>query len=490
LLTAIQTETHSLTFFFGNPYAIKNACAGKNIVACYEDDDIFQNAAVDVLQGITKPQGRLPVTVCEDFRFGSGIVRDYSLPRASTELARQLESAGIIDSIANNAIAQHATPGCVVLVAKDGNIVFQKAYGYSSYDSTERVDTTAIYDMASCTKIFATNVSVMKLVSEGKLDINKTLGDYLPWVRGTNKEHLVLKELLLHQAGLKSFIPFYAETIDKTKGGLPLYTIYSEKPVHSHSIRVAENMYMRNDWVDTIYSRILKSEVGSAGKYIYSDNDFIFMGKVVEAITGTTLDNYVQQEFYQKLRMNTSGFKPRERFVLKEIQPTENETFFRTQLIRGDVHDPGAAMFGGVAGHAGLFSTAGDLAIMAQMLLNKGTYNGMKFINPEVVDSFTVYKSEISRRSYGFDKPEKDNATRKDPYPALSVSPLTYGHTGFTGTCIWIDPVYNLVYVFLSNRVNPFGGSNGILSKLNVRSNIQESIYQAIKATEADTAAQ
>lgn len=480
LLKAIQTQTHSLSFFFGNPYAIKNSCAGKNIVACYEDDAIFQNAAVDILQGKTMPLGRLPVTVCEEFKFGSGIALDYSLPRVNTDLSKQLSSAGIIDSLATDAIAQHATPGCVVLVAKDGNIVFQKAYGYSTYDSTERVDTTSIYDMASCTKIFATNVSVMKLMGEGRLDINKTLGDYLPWVRGSNKANLVLRDILLHQAGLKSFIPFYSETIDKTRGGLPLYTIYSEKPVHSHSLRVAENMFMRNDWVDTIYSRILSSELGAPGKYIYSDNDFIFLGKVIEAITGTTLDQYVQQEFYQKLKMNSSGFKPRERFVLSEMQPTENEVFFRTQLLRGDVHDPGAAMFGGVAGHAGLFSTASDLAIMAQMLLDHGSYKGTSLLKPEVIDLFTGYHSDISRRGYGFDKPEKDNATRKEPYPCLSASPLTYGHTGFTGTCIWIDPKYNLVYIFLSNRVNPFGGANNKLSKMNVRTNIQESIYQAI----------
>jgi CubicO group peptidase (beta-lactamase class C family) len=213
---------------------------------------------------------------------------------------------------------------------------------------------------------------------------------------------------------------------------------------------------------------------------VYSDNDFIFLGKVVEALTGRTLDNYLKEEFYDKLKMTSSGFKPRERFVLQDIEPTEEEIGFRSQLLRGDVHDPGAAMFGGVAGHAGLFSNVSDLAIMAQMLLNGGTYNGQRFIKKETIDTFSAYQSTISRRGFGFDKPEKDNATRKDPYPCLSASPLTIGHTGFTGTCIWIDPAYNLIYIFLSNRVNPYGGNNNKLLKMNVRSNIQEAVYQAI----------
>jgi CubicO group peptidase (beta-lactamase class C family) len=237
---------------------------------------------------------------------------------------------------------------------------------------------------------------------------------------------------------------------------------------------------MRNEWMDTMYKRIAESPLGPQGKYIYSDNDFIFLGKIVEAITGQGLDAYVKQEFYDKLNMTSSGFSPRKRIALSRIAPTEAEVGFRQQLLRGDVHDPGAAMFGGVAGHAGLFSTAGDLANLSQMLLNGGSFNGHRFIKEETIKLFTGYHSNISRRGYGFDKPEKDNATSKEPYPTLSASPLTYGHTGFTGTCVWIDPKYNLVYIFLSNRVNPLGGGNGKLSSLRVRGNIHETIYNAL----------
>jgi len=481
LLNKIQQETKSIIFFFGNPYAIKNICDADNIVACYEDDDIFQDAATNMLEGLQQPLGKLPVTICDKFPFGTGIVRSNLLKfEAPSKLGFNEVKLNDIDSLANDAIEKRATPGCVILIAKDGKIAYEKAFGYYTYDSVELVNNESIFDMASVTKIFATSLAVMKLKDEGKLDINKKLGDYLGWVKGTNKEHLPLKEILLHQAGLNAFIPFYKETIDTSKGGLAYYTVYSEKPVHSHSIRVAEGMYIRNNWQDTMFNRILQSKLGAEGHYIYSDNDFIFLGKVVEAISGKTLDQYVKSEFYDKLKLTSTGFKPRDRFALSRIIPTEYEIGFRSQLLRGDVHDPGAAMFGGVAGHAGLFSTAYDLAVIAQMLLDHGNFNGQQFIQKQTLDLFTAYQSKFSRRGYGFDKPEKDNAIRKDPYPCLSASPMTFGHTGYTGTCIWIDPKYNLVFIFLSNRVNPFGGTNLKLSTMNVRRNIQETIYQSL----------
>jgi len=227
-----------------------------------------------------------------------------------------------------------------------------------------------------------------------------------------------------------------------------------------------------------MYTRMVKSELGPQGKYIYSDNDFIFLGKIVEAITGMTLDKYVKQEFYDKLDMKSTGFKPREHFPLNYIAPTENEPYFRHQLIQGDVHDPGAAMFGGVAGHAGLFSNAYDLAVLSQVFLNNGALNGQQFFKKETIELFTGYHSEISRRGLGFDKPEKDNATRKEPYPSLSVSPLTFGHTGFTGTCFWIDPKYNLTFIFLSNRVN--SADQGKFLRMSIRPKVQEAVYNAM----------
>jgi beta-N-acetylhexosaminidase len=264
------------------------------------------------------------------------------------------------------------------------------------------------------------------------------LGDYLPWTKGTNKQDLKIWDILLHQAGLKDFIPFYKETIDTTKSDLVSGRFYSNKPDSMHLVRVADHMYMRNDWTDTIYNAILKSAVGPRGKYVYSDNDFIFLGKIVEALSGLTLDQYVKTNFYDKLGLTGTGFKPRDRFPLN------------------------------------------DLAVLCQMILNGGTFNGQQFIKKTTLDYFSQYHSENSRRGLGFDKPEKDNAVRKDPYPALSASPQTIGHTGYTGTCFWIDPKYNLVFVFLSNRVNPDGGSNTKISTMSIRPKIMEAIYKAM----------
>jgi len=481
LINLVQTQMHAITFVFGNPYAIKNISAtATNLVACYEDDAITQGVAADVLQGKVLPKGKLPVTVTPDLKFGTGITENWYFPHVTPEtVGLQSSVLSKIDSLANDAVAKRAAPGCVVLVAKDGKVVHHKAYGYTNYDNAQPVTTDLIYDLASVTKVSATTVSVMKLYEEGKLDLKKTLGDYLPWVRGSNKEGLVLEKVLLHQAGLVAYIPFYRETIDKAGNPLPQY--YSKVQDDEHKIRVAENLYLRNDYEDTIYKKILDSKLGEPDKYIYSDNDFIFLGKVVEAVSGKKLEDYARETFYDPLHMTTTKFKPREHFPLDEIAPTELEKEFRLQQIRGDVHDPGSAMFGGVAGHAGLFSDAYDLAQLYQMLLNGGELNGIRLLKKETVDYFTAYHSDISRRGFGFDKPEKDNTTRKDPYPTLSASPATFGHTGFTGTCVWVDPQYNLVYIFLSNRVAPNGDSNRLL-KMNVRSNIHETIYQALKA--------
>ncbi|HUS00597.1 MAG TPA: glycoside hydrolase family 3 N-terminal domain-containing protein [Chitinophagaceae bacterium] len=481
LAQQLQQQTKSVTFVFGNPYAIKNFCDAKNLIACYEDDSITQSAAIDILKGKIPAKGQLPVTVCDNYKFGSGIVlNNNSIPVADpVTIGLDPVKLNVIDSIAEDAIAKGATPGAAIMVVKDGKIAYQKAFGKYDYDKPEPVTLSSVFDMASVTKICATTLSVMKLYDEGKLDLQKKLGDYLPWVKGTDKENLLIEKILLHQAGLVSYIPFYKETIDSiTK--IPFSNIYSAKQNDSFSIRVAENLYMRTDWRDTMYKRILNSKLGPVDKYIYSDNDFIFLGKIVEAITGQSLDQYVKKTFYDPLGLTSTGFKPRERFTLDRIVPTETEKYFRLQHLRGDVHDPGSAMFGGVAGHAGLFSTAYDLAVIMQMVLNGGTINGKQFIKPETIKLFTAYNSSISRRGLGYDKPEKDNETLKEPYPAQLVSPLTFGHTGYTGTCVWADPAYNIVYVFLSTRVNPDGGENLKLSRMNVRGKIQDQVYHAM----------
>lgn len=448
-------------------------------MVCYEDDSITQAAAFDILTGKLMPMGKLPVTVCDELTYGTGL--EYAEVKAAILPVEKMDEAkfATVDSIATDAIEKKAAPGCVVLAVKGGKIVFEKAYGYYTYDKVEPMTMESVFDMASVTKICATTLSVMKLYEEGKLDLQQKLGYYLPWVNGTNKQDLVIHDILLHQAGLKSYIPFFRETMD-TVSGVPFQNLYANGPAEDYTVRVADNFYMRRDWVDTMKQRILQSDLGPFGKYVYSDNDFIFLGRIVEQITGMTLDQYVRKTFYEPLGLQSTGFLPLQHLPVNRIVPTEREAMFRRQLLRGDVHDPGAAMFGGIAGHAGLFSTAYELAVLLQMLNNGGTIGNKTFFKPETVQLFISYGSPNSRRGLGFDKPEKDNLTRKEAYPALSVSPSTFGHTGYTGTGVWADPENKIVYIFLSNRVHPDGGTNTKLLTMNVRGKIQDALYKVL----------
>ncbi len=478
LVNDLQAKMPAITFVFGNPYAIRNIDNAPNLVACYEDIPWVHEAAADLLNGQLVAKGKLTVTVSDSFHYGSGSHYNYYFPPVVPEsVGLNSNKLSVIDSIANDAIQKHAAPGCVVLVAKDGKIAFEKSYGYTNYDSLHPTNIEMIYDLASVTKVSATTMSVMKLYEQGKLRLNQTLGYYLPWVKGSNKARIKIRDLLLHQAGLVAYIPFYKNLIEKARLMKPGY--FSTLQSAQYNIRVAENWYMRTDYRDTMYQMILDSKLGAPNKYIYSDNDFIFLGKVVEAITGQPLEDYVRETFYLPLRMMTTSFRPREHYPINTIAPTENDTNFRQQLLCGDVHDPGAAMFGGVAGHAGLFSNAYDLAQLYQLLLNGGELNGVRLLKKKTIDYFTAYHSKISRRGLGFDKPEKDNKTRPEPYPTKSASPKTFGHTGYTGTSVWVDPQYKLVYIFLSNRVTP--DDQPKLLRMNVRSNIHEAIYEAMR---------
>lgn len=480
LVQQVAKEVPSIIFDFGNPYALQFFCEQKNLVACYEDDSLTQNVAADIVIGKITPIGTLPVTVCEKYPYGSGILNAVMPVVMPSQVGMNADKLLAIDSIANKGIAEGAFPGCVVLTAIDGKIFYEKAFGTYNYKDAEKVSLNSIYDMASVTKICATTLSVMKLYDEGKIKLNKTLGDYLPWTKKSDKGNLPIEKILLHQAGLVAYIPFFKATLDAD--GKPSVKYYRAEKNDSFTVRVARHLYLRSDYVDTMYQRILESKLGLMDKYIYSDNDYIFLGKIVQAVSGLSLDEYVDKNFYQPMGLHSIGFHPRDRFDTNLVAPTEFEKTFRLQHLHADVHDPGSAMFGGVAGHAGLFSSAGNIASVLQLFLNGGSYDGHQYIQPSTLQLFTSYNSSISRRGLGFDKPQKDNFTTSDPhpYPSRFVSPLTYGHTGYTGTCIWVDPKYNLVFVFLSNRVNPDGGENLKLSTLNIRGSIEDALYRAM----------
>lgn len=467
-------KTNAVTMVFGNPLAMQNFCTAKNLVDVYEDDAVFQDAAADWLSGAFTATGSLPVTVC-NWKAGHSVAvksTGYLQPVGDKKFAA-------VDSIAQYAIKKKAYPGCVILAAKDGEIIYHKAFGNYAYTAgAQPVQLESIYDLASVTKVSAVTLAVMKLHEQGKIDLKKELSYYLPWTKRTNKGNLTLENIILHQAGMVPFIGFYKETVDTA--GNPRPELYRTAPEAGFTTQVARNLYLRNDWKDTIWKRIMDSPVTPQGKkYVYSDNDFWFLGKVVESVTSLPLDKYVLDSFYTPLNMHTTGYQPLNRFQLSDIVPTEQEHGFRNQLIQGTVHDEGAALGGGVAGHAGLFSNAYDLGKLYQMLLNGGELNGKRFLNWETILNYTNYHSPVSRRGYGFDKPEKNNASSNDPYPSRLASPRTFGHTGFTGTCVWVDPQYNIIYIFLSNRVNPTR-NNPNLGNMNIRGEIQDAFYRAL----------
>ncbi len=385
------------------------------------------------------------------------------------------EDAGIssfnligIDNIASEAVLNQATPGCVVMVVKDGKVIFNKAYGYHTYAKTMPDKLTDIFDLASMTKISATTMEAMQLYDQGKLNLDSTIGDYLSMARTSNKNNLTVREVLEHQAGL---IPDIA-TVDVVKP-----TDKSADSSAAYPTKVNDGYFLRKDYFkDVMWPTILNSPLRNRGTYIYSDLSMVIMQQIEENITATPENVYVQQQLYTPMGMQTAGFLPLYRFAPSQIIPTEDDHEYRNSLLDGYVHDPTAALMGGVAGHAGLFATSNDLAILYQMMLNRGSYGGVQYIKPETVDLFTSKQSAVSRRGLGFDRWDPNPANH---YPSSMASPKAYGHTGFTGTCVWVDPQYNLVYIFLSNRVHP--NVSGKLSALNVRPRIQDVIYQAIQ---------
>jgi CubicO group peptidase (beta-lactamase class C family) len=389
----------------------------------------------------------------------------YSVPE---DVGIKSDNLRAIDDIAREAISSRATPGCVVLVAKDGKVIFNKAYGYHTYDNIIPDRITDIFDIASMTKISATTMEAMQLYDAGKLNLDSTLGTYMPITRNTNKKTLSVRELLEHQAGLIPDISTF-EVIKPTDHNTDSSAMYPTK--------VNENYYVRKGYFeDVMLPAGLRSAVKTRGQYVYSDVGMIFMQQIVETLTATPLNTYVQQKIYSPLGMQTAGFLPLYRFPAYRIPPTEDDRKDRKTLIDGYVHDPTAALMGGVAGHAGVFAGANDVAILYQMMLNRGTYGGVQYIKPETVDLWTSKQSAVSRRGLGFD--------RWDPiadrhYPSKLASDQAYGHTGFTGTCVWVDPKYNLVYIFLSNRVHPNVGNK--LGSLNIRPRIQDAVYEAIQ---------
>lgn len=467
---------------FGNPYSLSFAEDFNTVICAYESDDYVEAIVPQVIFGALEATGSLPVTASINTREGMGeTVRPngrlaYALPE---HVGMSSSTLTAIDKIMQEAIEDKATPGGQVLVARNGVVVFQKGYGYHTYDSITAVNNETVYDVASVTKVAATLQAIMFLEGRGLLDLQEKVSTYLPELKHTNKKDIIVQDVLLHQAGLRPYIPFWQKTVDDFGVKPEFYSVYP-KPNFSH--QVAYGLYAYDALADSLWQWTINSELRTKKKkkepydYKYSDLGFYILQKIAVKLLNQSMTDFLEQNFYTPLGLSTLGYLPLCRMPMERIAPTEQDTYFRNDLICGLVHDQGAALVGGAAGHAGLFSNANDLAILMQMNLQDGYYGGTHYLPKGTVDKFNQTQSKDNRRGLGWDKPELDS-----PHGPTShfASPKTYGHTGFTGTAVWVDPEFNLVYIFLSNRVYPDAG-NAKLIQNNIRTRIQDVIYQAM----------
>ncbi|HFA49745.1 MAG TPA: beta-N-acetylhexosaminidase [Bacteroidetes bacterium] len=478
-INKLRQQTKVILTVFGNAYSLKYFDGINNILLAYEEADDVQEIAAQALFGAYPIQGRLPVTVTEKSKAGMGVVTpslqrlSYGLPE---EVGMSSDKLMKIDSFVYEAINKHATPGAVVLVARKGKVVFQKAYGKHSYDKSARATKTSdIFDLASVTKIAASTVSLMKLQDEGKFDYNDPAKKYLPELIGSNKADIPLSKMLTHHARLTTWIKFYENTISAKKQPLPKF--YRSKPEGKYNLPVAKNLYLRDDYPDTIWKQIIDSPMLPGNGYKYSDLAFYIAHHIINKQAGEPLEDYVQNNFYKPMGMETTTYRPLEKFPLDRMPPTEEDRYFRQRRIQGYVHDMGAAMLDQVSGHAGLFSNANDLAKLMQMLLNKGSYGGTQYLQPQTIHQYATRCNGCTRRGLGFDMLQLDR--RHEPNLSPQASESTFGHLGFTGIAAWVDPENELVYIFLSNRTYPKMKPNK-LGDMNTRVYVMDAVYEAI----------
>lgn len=483
LISQIITTKPTISCLYSNPYLINKLIdleKSKAVLEVYENNKFSQKAAAEAIIGAIVVNGKLPVST-NLFKLETGIELtkktriQYVNPEDIGIYSRKLEE---IDSLAYLGIKEKAFPGCQIIALKDGKVFYQKNFGKQTYDvKSEKIDNNTIYDLASLTKILSSSLALMKLNEKKQFDYNANLSYYFPEVHKTNKSELNYKDILTHQSGLSPWIPFWQKTVDKKQNYKEGY--YSEVQSDKFPTQVAKNLYVVKDFNDSIYQQIITSKLEETGKYVYSDIGYYFSKILIERLTKTTLNNYVQNTFYKPMNLGLT-YLPLQTYPANIIAPTELDKNFRKQQIRGYVHDQGAALLGGVAGHAGLFGNATDVAIIMQMLLNKGEYGGIHFLNTDIINQFTSPQYTTNRRGLCFDKPEFDD--KKDSPVTKECSLKSFGHSGFTGTFAWADPENGLVFVFLSNRVYPNADENK-LAKLGIRGKMHRSFYEALQTT-------
>lgn len=517
-IAKLSNQTKVVFSLFANPYSLRNFNKLDSIdatIIAYYDNIEEQQAAAQAIFGGIEVNGKLPVGINNKYSAGTGIdikkkIRlGYGIPEQVGLLSEELQK---VDSLAQMAIDSMATPGCRILIARHGIICYDRSFGYHTYMKRNPVKNDDIYDIASITKIVATVPSLMRLYEDSLFSVDNTLADYLPELDTTNKADLNITDILTHQARLNGWIPFYYSTLETLYPDQDLLNnrfneefpykigkhafmaknvvfkdgIYSYYPKDGFTTKVAKDFYILDSYKDSIYDKIRSSELLETKEYRYSDLGYYYFYKIIEDKTGARFEDYVDSTFYQELGAYRTTFLPLNKFDKSEIVPTENEQIFRKQLLQGYVHDPGAAMLGGICGHAGVFSTADDLAKIMQMYLNGGDYGGVHYFDTTTLNLFTTapFLENDNRRALGFDKPQMDYS--KEGPTCKCVSGKSFGHTGFTGTIAWADPEEEIVYIFLSNRIHP-DQDNSKLIKMNIRTDIQQVIYDAIISNQTDT---
>ncbi|HSI77370.1 MAG TPA: glycoside hydrolase family 3 N-terminal domain-containing protein [Lunatimonas sp.] len=485
MLKELNGTKKTVVSVFGNIYSMEKLVdlpQSHGVIGAYQETEDTQDLVSQLIFGGIGAKGRLPVTVSSDFKVGTGFDSQggtrmaYSLPEDIGIPSHQLQG---IDSLIELAIREKAIPGAQVLVAKGGQVFYHKAFGTHTYDSLQEVKLDDMYDLASLTKVSTSLAAFMYLKGEGKFDENQTLGHYFTKARGTNKENLKYSDILTHQAGLRSWIPFWQSTVRKS-GKFKWFTMKSDSSAR-FPIRVADNLFIHRNYSKRIVNEILDSPVDQSQGYVYSDLSFILAPAVVEEISGIPFEGFLRKNIFDPLGAKHLVFNPYANYELADVVETEYDSLFRRQLLHRTVHDEGAAMMGGISGHAGLFGNANDLAKLMHLYLYDGKYGDQQIIGQGIVHQYgkCVYCESGNYRAMGFDRPNRPGDPSGNAAPSAPAS--SFGHTGFTGTYAWIDPVNDLVYIFLSNRVNPTR-ENRKLYQLNTRTNVMEVVYQALKS--------
>ncbi|MTI41465.1 serine hydrolase [Fulvivirga lutimaris] len=481
LVNKLKDKTKVIVCSFVNPFLLKSVESAGALVINYNTDIESIKLAPQIIFGAQGASGRLPVGVSEKLALGSG-VNTKSIDRLAfgtpEEVGMDSKILNKINDIAKEAINDQATPGCQIIVARHGKIIFNQSLGYYTYDSIDPISDKTIYDVASITKVAATTQALMFLEERKLIDMDKKISYYLPELKGSNKENMIIRDILTHQAGLWPYLPFWKQTVEDT---LNYSAYYKESPSNDYSLQISDGLYSSRMVKDSVWNWVINSKVREKPHrrpydYKYSDMGYYMLMRLVENMVNQPIDEFLQQNFYDPMGLSTMSYLPLCKYPLTQIAPTEYDNYFRRTLVYGLVHDQGAAMIGGVAGHAGLFSNALDLAKLMQMNMQDGKYGDTRYFMSGTVNSFASQQYASNRRGMGWDKPVVGQWN--SPTSAYA-SGKTFGHTGFTGTAAWADPEFDLVYIFLSNRIYP-DAENRKLIKNNIRTRIQDLIYQSM----------